>query len=52
MDWRDESDLERGTRNMFTNGGTPNVLDALIAMAESQLVILKKLKEIVSRTGD
>lgn len=52
MDRQNEIELERGTRNMFTNGGVPNVLDCLIAMLESQLVIVRKLKELTSRTGD
>lgn len=33
---------------MYNYGGTVNVLDCLITMLESELIILKKLKEIVA----
>ena len=42
----DEAEFKVMTQNMHNNGGTPNVLDCLIAMLEGQLVILRKLKEI------
>lgn len=41
-----EAELKVMTQNMHNHGGTVNVLDCLLAMCESQLVILKKLKEI------
>ncbi len=46
MEHFDEAEFKVQTQNMWNSSGTSNVLDCLIAMMESQLIILKKLKEI------
>lgn len=45
----DEAEFKVMTQNMHVHGGTSNVLDCLISMLESQLVIVKKLKEIINQ---
>jgi len=52
MDYQNEAEFKVNTQNMYKFGGVPNVLDCLIAMLESQLIITKKLKELVEHTGD
>lgn len=47
----EEAEFKVMTKNMYDNGGTENVLDCLISMMESQLVIARKLKEIVRECG-
>ena len=42
----DEAEFKVSTTNMYKDSGTPNVLDCVIAMLESALIILRKLKEI------
>jgi hypothetical protein len=43
-----EAELKVMTQNMYTRGGgAVNVLNCLIAMLESQLVVIKKLREIL-----
>lgn len=52
MDYQNEAELKVMTLNMYRAGGVPNVLDSIIIMLESQLIILRKLKEILNHTGD
>lgn len=47
----EEAEFKVMTQNMYNSGGTVNVLDCLIAMQESQLLILKKLREILIQEG-
>lgn len=49
MEHFDEAEFKVQTQNMYNAGGVPNVLDCLIAMLESQLIIARKLKEIVGK---
>lgn len=51
MEPTDEAEFKVMTQNMHNNGGTVNVLDCLISMVESQLIILKKLKEIEEKNN-
>ncbi|MGI0059878.1 MAG: hypothetical protein ACREBJ_08925 [Nitrosotalea sp.] len=43
----EEAEFTVMTTNMYNSGGVVNVLDCLIAMMESQVVITKKLREIL-----
>lgn len=49
MKQEDEAEFKVNTVNMYRHGGVPNVLDCLISMLEVQLIIVKKLKEILNR---
>lgn len=44
---QEEAELKVMTGNMYNHGGTLNVIDCLIAMLESQLIVAKKLREIL-----
>lgn len=48
----DEAELKVMTQNMYKHGRTLNVLDCLIAMIESELIIVQKLKEILTNEGN
>jgi len=52
MDYQNEAEFKVNTINMYRHGGVGNVLDCLIAMLESQLIITRKLKELIEHTGD
>jgi len=52
MNYQDEAELKVNIQNLYNTGGTSNVINCLIAILDSQLVILKKLKEIINHTGD
>jgi hypothetical protein len=51
MNPSDEAEFTVMTQNMYNNGGTTNVLDCLISMLESQLIILKKLKDMKEKNN-
>ncbi len=43
----DEAELKVMTQNMFNNGGITNVLECISTMQKCQIIILKKLNEIL-----
>ena len=45
----DEVELRKMTETMYLKGGMLNALDCLQVMHESQIVIIKKLKEILEK---
>lgn len=47
-----EAEFKVMTQNMHNSGGTANVLDCLISMLEGQLIIARKLKEIVEQNHE
>ena len=43
----EETEFKVSTTRMYKHGGVVNVLDCIISMLETELIILKKLKELV-----
>lgn len=43
----DEAELRISTKSMYQTGGTINVLDCVLTMQKYQIIILKKLNELL-----
>lgn len=47
----DEAELRVSTARMYQLGGVTNVLDCVLTMQKVQVIILKKLNEILEQEG-
>lgn len=52
MNYQNEAELKVSTINMYKHGRVQNVLDCFISMLETQLIITRRLKEILVERGE